>query len=674
MKTIPSSTEESLSSLSTESRLFAPSAEFRKSASIKSVEEYEELYARFLTQPIEFWRTMAENELEWDQSFSEVLNWNPPDAKWFDGGKLNASVQCLDRFKQTSTWNKPALIWEGEDGSVRNFSYSQLSALVSQTANGLKSLGAKKGDIIMVYLPMIPEAVATLLACARIGAAHSVVFGGFSREALKDRINDAQAKFLVTSDGGFRRGQAMPLKQAVDDAAKSAPTLEKILVVRRTDQHVDMKSGRDFWWHDVIDNQSDVCEPVSVDSEHLLFTLYTSGTTGKPKGIMHTTAGYMLWAKLTTKWVFDLHEQDVYWCTADIGWVTGHSYIIYGPLQNGATVVMYEGAPQFPDWGRFWQIIQRHKVTVFYTAPTAIRALMGQGNDIPAKYDLSSLRILGTVGEPINPEAWMWYHKFIGHEKCPIVDTWWQTETGGIMVSPIPGAISTKPGSCTRPLPGVDIHVVRKDKSECKPNEGGYLVITQPWPGMLRGIYGDPERFKKTYWNDFGDYYFSGDGARKDSDGYFWVMGRVDDVINVSGHRLGTAEIESALVSHESVVEAAVVGRPDPLKGQAVVAFVTLSKEASERLRSQDADFAASTNGLSMIKNLRDHVVKEIGALARPEEIKIVAALPKTRSGKIMRRLLREIATSGKATGDTTTLEDANILTSLMDPARSDEE
>jgi acetyl-CoA synthetase len=533
---------------------------------------------------------------------------------------------------------------------VKKISYQELYDLTCQAANTLKEFGVKKGDRVGIYLPMIPEAAVAMLACARLGAPHTVIFGGFSSEALKERINDCQCTVVITSDGGFRKGQIIPLKDNVDMALENCPSVKKTLVVERTKNKVSMKAGRDHWWHETVLKKSKVCPPEIVESENLLFILYTSGTTGKPKGITHTTAGYMLGASLTTKWVFDLQPSDIYWCTADIGWVTGHSYVVYGPLQNGATVFMYEGAPNQPDFGRYWDLIDKHKITILYTAPTAIRAFMKAGNEFVEKHDLKSLRVLGSVGEPINPAAWMWYHKFVGRERCPIVDTWWQTETGSIMMSPLPGATPTKPGSCTFPLPGVAVSVRKKSGEVCSANEGGFLVIDKPWPSMTRGIYGDPERFKKTYWSDFKGKYFAGDGARVDEDGYFWVMGRVDDVLNVAGHRLSTAEVESALVSHPKVAEAAVVGRPDDLKGQAVVAFVSLKTQ-----------FA----GENIADELKNHVAKEIGAIAKPEEIRFTESLPKTRSGKIMRRLLRELASGGKVLGDITTLEDINVINKL---------
>lgn len=547
--------------------------------------------------------------------------------------------------------NKAAIIWEGEPGEVRTLTYQQLYREVCRFANVLKRMGISRGDRVAIYMPMVPELPIAMLACARIGATHSVVFGGFSAEALRDRINDARCKLVVTADGGWRRGSEVRLKAAVDEALQQTPSVERCIVVRRTGSPVRMEPGRDFWWHELVETVDDHCPPEELDSEHPLYILYTSGTTGKPKGILHTTGGYLLQTALTTEWVFDLRDEDIYWCTADIGWVTGHSYVVYGPLANGATVLMYEGAPNYPEPDRFWELIERHRVTIFYTAPTAIRSFIRWGEQWPLKHDLSSLRLLGSVGEPINPEAWMWYREVIGKGRCPIVDTWWQTETGAIMISPLPGATPTKPGSATRPLPGVEADIRTKDGRSVGPNEGGYLVITRPWPSMMRTIWGDDERYRKQYWSEIEGVYFTGDGARRDEDGYYWVMGRVDDVINVSGHRLGTAEVESALVSHEAVAEAAVVGRPDEIKGSAIVAFVTLEagRTPSEELREE----------------LKRHVVKEIGALARPDEIRFTDALPKTRSGKIMRRLLRELAASGVVRGDTTTLEDFSVLEKL---------
>jgi acetyl-CoA synthetase len=645
-----------IQSLQKEKRLFTPTQEFSSRAHIKSMVEYKKLYEASINDPEKFWREQGQN-LVWDKPFTQVLNWKVPYAKWFEDGKLNASVQCLDKNLKT-LGKKNALIWEGEPGEVRKLTYQDLYDLTCQTANALKTLGVKKGDRIAIYMPMVPEAVAAILACARLGAAHSVIFGGFSSEALKERINDAKCNVVITADGGYRKGQVLPLKEQVDKALEQCPTVKKCLIYQRTKNQVMMKKDRDYWWHELVLKEQKTCPPESVESENLLFILYTSGTTGKPKGITHTTAGYLLGTQLTTKWVFDLQPNDIYWCTADIGWVTGHSYLVYGPLQNGTTAFMYEGAPNQPDFSRFWSMIEKHKISILYTAPTAIRAFMRAGDQFVSKHNLKSLRLLGSVGEPINPEAWMWYHKIIGQEKCPIVDTWWQTETGTIMMSPLPGATPTKPGSCTLPLPGVAANVVKKNGEKCASNEGGFLVLQKPWPSMTRGIYGDPERFEKTYWGDYKGKYFAGDGARIDEDGYFWVMGRVDDVLNVAGHRLSTAEVESALVSHPKVAEAAVVGRPDDLKGQALVAFVTLKSEFE---------------GDKIADELKAHVAKEIGAIAKPDDIRFTDSLPKTRSGKIMRRLLRELAASGHVSGDTTTLEDMNIVNKLAASYSDDE-
>jgi acetyl-CoA synthetase len=639
----------SIESVLTENRSFPPSAEFAGAAHVKSMAAYEEMYRRADQDPEGFWAGIA-GELAWAKKWDRVLEWKSPDAKWFVGGQLNASVSCLDRHVSTWRKNKAALLFEGEPGDTRVLTYGQLHREVCKAANALIALGVRKGDFVAIYMPMIPEAVIAILACARIGAPHTVVFGGFSAEALGDRIKDARAKVVLTADGGWRRGAIVPLKDNVDKAIEGT-AVEKVVVVRRCGNDVAWNARRDVWWHESVDVAPPRHEVEPFDSEHTLFTLYTSGTTGKPKGILHTTGGYLTGAYYTTKMVFDLKDEDVFWCTADIGWVTGHSYVVYGPLANGATVLMYEGAPNQPGPDRFWEIIAKWGVTVFYTAPTAIRAFMRWGDQWPAKHDLTSLRLLGSVGEPINPEAWMWYREQIGGNRCPIVDTWWQTETGAIMISPLPGATPTKPGSATRPLPGIAADVVHKDGSPAKANEGGFLVIKKPWPSMLRTIFGDHERFQKTYFGEVAGCYFAGDGARKDADGYFWVMGRVDDVINVAGHRLSTMEVESALVSHPKVAEAAVVGRPDDLKGQAIVAFVT----PRQGVAADDA----------LAKVLREHVSAQIGALARPEEIRFAEALPKTRSGKIMRRLLREVASGSKARGDTTTLEDQGVLERL---------
>ena len=639
-----------IESLQHEERIFPPAPSFAAQAHVKSPDDLESLRAEATADPESFWARMAE-ELHWSRKWDKVLQWEPPHAQWFVGGELNISDNCLDRHLSTWRRNKAALIWEGEPGDQRTLTYQQLHTEVCKFANVLKRAGVAKGDRVALYMPLIPELAISMLACARIGATHSVIFGGFSSTALVDRINDASCKLVVTADGGWRRGNEVKLKTAVDEALKETPSVKTCIVVRRTAVPIHMQAGRDYWWHELIETVDANCPAAALESEHPLYILYTSGTTGKPKGILHTTAGYLLQAHLTTKWVFDLKDQDIYWCTADIGWVTGHSYVVYGPLSNGATVLMYEGAPNHPEPDRFWSIIERHRVNILYTAPTAIRAFVKWGEHWPLKHDLSSLRLLGTVGEPINPEAWMWYREIIGQGRCPIVDTWWQTETGAIMITPLPGATPTKPGSATKPFPGIEADVMTRDGKPVGANEGGYLVITRPWPSMLRTIWGDDERYREQYWSQIEGVYFAGDGARRDQDGYFWIMGRIDDVINVSGHRLGTAEVESALVSHEAVAEAAVVARPDELKGSAIIAFVTLegSHKASEELKSE----------------LRAHVTKEIGALARPDEIRFSDALPKTRSGKIMRRLLREIATSGSVAGDVTTLEDFSVLEKL---------
>ncbi|MEP7271500.1 MAG: acetate--CoA ligase [Acidobacteriota bacterium] len=638
-----------------EDRVFAPPVEFSRRAHIKSRAEYDEIYQKSIEDPEGFWAEIA-SELEWFTPWTRVLDWEEPFAKWFVGGKLNISHNCLDRHLNSWRKNKAAIIWEGEPGDIVTLTYQQLHREVCKFANVLRKLGVEKGDRVAIYMPMVPELPVAMLACARLGATHSIVFGGFSAEALKDRINDADAKAVITADGGFRRGTIVELKPAVDRALADCPSVRHVVVLRRARNDIHMEIGRDHWYHELMETASDKCAAEPLDSEHPLFILYTSGTTGKPKGIVHTTGGYAVQTYITSKWVFDLQEDDTYWCTADIGWVTGHSYVVYGPLANGASVVMYEGAPNTPDFGRFWSIIERHHVSVLYTAPTAIRTFIKWGEQWPLKYDLSSLRLLGSVGEPINPEAWMWYHKIIGKERCPIVDTWWQTETGAILVSPIPGAIATKPGSATLPFPGIVPDIQTRDGESVGPNKGGYLVITRPWPAMLRTIWGDEERYRKQYWSDIPGSYFTGDGARRDEDGYFWLMGRVDDVINVSGHRLGTMEIESALVSHPDVAEAAVVGRPDDLKGTAIVAFVTLESGHPPSPELKEA--------------LRRHVQEEIGAMAKPEEIRFTDSLPKTRSGKIMRRLLRDIASGSATLGDTTTLEDFSILAKL----REDEE
>ncbi|MBF2056185.1 MAG: acetate--CoA ligase [Cyanobacterium sp. T60_A2020_053] len=652
-----------IESILKENRTFAPSTAFSARATISNWQQYQELYEKSCQDPVKFWEELAETELEWFEKWDQVLDWsNPPFAKWFVNGKINITHNCLDRHLNTWRRNKAAIIWEGENGDSRTLTYAQLHREVCQMSNVLKQLGVKKGDRVGIYLPMIVEGAVALLACARIGAIHSVVFGGFSAEALRDRLNSAEAKLVITADGGFRKDKVIALKEQVDLALadNQAPSVENVLVVQRTKEKVHMEAGRDHWWHDLQVGVSAHCPAEPMDSEDVLFILYTSGSTGKPKGVVHTTGGYNLYSHMTSKWVFDLKDTDVYWCTADIGWITGHSYIVYGPLSNGATTVMYEGVPRPSNLGCFWDIIEKYGVNIFYTAPTAIRAFIKMGEHHPASRDLSSLRLLGTVGEPINPEAWMWYHRIIGKEKCPIVDTWWQTETGGIMISALPGATPTKPGSATHPLPGILAEVVDLDGNPVKANEGGYLVVKHPWPGMMRTVYGDPDRFRNTYWEHIapkdGQYlYFAGDGARRDEDGYFWVMGRVDDVINVSGHRLGTMEIESALVSHPAVAEAAVVGKPDEVKGEEICAFVTLE------------------NGFSgnddLVKQLKAHVVQEIGALARPAEIRFTDGMPKTRSGKIMRRLLRSLASGQEIVGDTSTLEDRGVLDKLREGA-----
>jgi len=648
-----------------ENRVFKPGSEFASKAHVSSMAEYKRLYAESVKNPEKFWGNRAHEELIWQKPFKQVLKFKAPDAKWFIGGKLNACVNCVDRHLNTERANKAALIWEGEPapdgkpGEERTLTYRQLHREVCRFANVLRRQKIARGDRVLIYMPMVPEAAIAMLACARIGAIHSVVFGGFSAQSVADRIADCGARIVITADGGYRRGSLVPLKKNVDDALRIrkadgsvlAASIEKVIVLRRTNHDIHIEEGRDVWWHRELEYVGDESKPEVMDSEDPLFILYTSGSTGKPKGIYHTTAGYLLYTKLTTRYVFDVKDDDVYWCTADIGWITGHSYLVYGPLANGATAFMYEGAPNWPEPDRFWRMIQKHRVTLFYTAPTAIRAFMKWGEEWVRKHDLSSLRLLGSVGEPINPEAWIWYHDNIGAGRCPIVDTWWQTETGGILITPLPGATPMKPGSATLPFFGIVPEVVDDEGNPVPANTGGKLVIRKPWPSMLRGVWGDKKRFREVYWKEVAGSYFTGDGCRKDKDGYFWIVGRIDDVLNVAGHRIGTAEVESALVSHHHVAEAAVVGRPDDMKGQALVAFVTLKTgvRAAPSLRDE----------------LRNHVAKEIGPVAKPDDIRFAEALPKTRSGKIMRRLLKQIAAGVEIVGDTTTLEDLSVLTRL---------
>jgi acetyl-CoA synthetase len=634
-----------------EERLFPPPAEFTDKAVISSHQQYEELYRRAAEDPDRFWRDEAEQHLHWFEPFDQVCRWEPPHAEWFVGGNTNASYNCLDRNIEAGLGEKTAIIWEGEPGDTRTLTYRQLHAEVCRAAGALQQLGIGQGDVVSIYMPMTPELAIAMLACARIGAIHSVIFAGFSAEAIADRNNDAKAKMVITANGLYRRGKVLPLKETVDEALEKSPTVEHCLVLRRiADLDVPMRAPRDVWWDEIVSQQSDSLPAVPLDSEATLFILYTSGSTGKPKGIRHTTAGYNLWAKRTFQWVFDHREDDIYWCTADCGWVTGHSYVVYGPFSSGATCLMYEGAPNHPQPDRFWELVEKYRVTILYTAPTAIRAFMSWGDQHVESHDLSSLRLLGSVGEGINPEAWMWYHNKIGGGRCPIVDTWWQTETGGLMMSPLPGITATKPGSCTKPLPGVSPVILDEAGSEMDIDEGGMLCIAKPWPGMLRGIWGDDQRFVEQYWSMFQGRYLTGDNARIDKDGYYWIMGRIDDVINVAGHRLSTIEVESALVSHPRVFEAAVVGRPHEIKGQGIAAFVTVvGAEPNDQLRDE----------------LRQHVRKEIGSLAQPDDIRFTSSLPKTRSGKIMRRLLRDIASGKETTGDTSTLEDFTVLANL---------
>jgi acetyl-CoA synthetase len=651
---------QTITSVLQEERSFMPSKEFQARARISSLEQYQKIREEASRDPEAFWGKKAKVYLKWQKDFTRVLDWKEPHAEWFADGKINASVNCLDRHVAAGLGDKTAIIWEGEPGDTRKISYAELLKDVCRCANALKQLGIKKGDRVTIYMPMVPEIAVALLACARIGATHSVVFGGFSAEALASRNNDAKAKLVITADGSYRRGSVVPLKNNVDAALTHSPTVEKVLVLQRTkhDQQSPWIAGRDYDWHELMQKQSDVCPAEELDSEHPLFLLYTSGSTGQPKGILHTTGGYLLGVTMTFTEVFDHRPDDVYWCTADVGWVTGHSYVVYGPLANAATVVMYEGAPNHPDASRFWQIIEKYKVSIFYTAPTAIRSFIKWGDEFVDKHDLSSLRLLGTVGEPINPEAWMWYRNKIGGGRCPIVDTWWQTETGAIMIAPLPGATPTLPGTATRPFFGIDVDVVDHDGHPVPDNTGGFLVVKKPWPSMLRTIYGDDERYQKQYWSHIKGMYFTGDGARRDEHGNFWIMGRIDDVLNVSGHRLSTMEIESALVSHDAVAEAAVVGRPDAIKGESISCFVTLEGKRQPTTDLKD--------------ELIQHVVKQIGALARPDDIRFTESLPKTRSGKIMRRFLRDIAAGRNAAGDMTTLEDFSVLERLRQVEEQD--
>lgn len=642
-------TSETIAALLQEGRLIAPSEKFVAQANVRNDSVYDEANDDYEG----FWANWAK-QLHWHQPWDRVLEWNLPDAKWFIGGRINACFNCVDRHVEDGLGDKTAILWESEPGDVRSLSYRELLAEVCRLANALKALGVKRGDIVCIYLPMVPELVMAMLACARIGAAHSVVFGGFSADALRERINDAQAVAIITADGGWRRGKIVELKRTVDEALNDCPSIKKTLVLERIGtvadyDHGEWVIGRDVWWHELVPMQSDQCDCEPMESEDLLFTLYTSGSTGKPKGIVHTTGGYLTGVYATFQWVFDYKDDDLYWCTADCGWITGHSYIVYGPLSNGTTIFMYEGAPDTPDKDRFWQMIERHKITILYTAPTAIRAFMKWGDEYPQRCNLSSLRLLGTVGEPINPEAWVWYYKIIGGEKCPVVDTWWQTETGQILITPLPGITPCKPGSATKPFPGIRAEILREDGSILEGAGGGYLVLSRPWPGMLRGIFNDPKRFMDQYWTRFPGYYFTGDGAKRDEDGYLWLLGRVDDVMNVAGHRISTMEVESALVDHPSVAEAAVIGRTHDVKGQAIAAFVLVRQ-------GYDTD--------NLVHQLKDHVSKVIGPIAKPDDIFICADLPKTRSGKIMRRLLRDVA-EGRALGDTTTLADAAVVAEL---------
>lgn len=643
----------SIESLLEETRTFSPLSEFSQNARISDQKEYEALYQHSIDQPEQFWASQAQ-ELAWFQPWDTVLEWDAPDARWFGGAKMNLCFNAVDRHVLTGKGDKVAILWEGENGESESITYSELLKKVSRFSHVLENQGVKPGDRVLVYMPMVPEATIAMLACARIGAVHSVVFGGFSAEAIADRLQDSAAKVVVTADGGYRRGKVVPLKANVDRALHSDNVVKSVIVFQRTRSEVTMTPGRDFWWSELSEPCAEEHNAVPLDSEHPLFILYTSGSTGKPKGILHTNGGYMVGSYVTCKYIFDMQEDDVYWCTADVGWITGHTYICYGPMLNGVTQVIYEGAPNYPDFGRFWSIVEKYKVSIFYTAPTAVRAFIKAGDHFPNQYDLSSLRLLGTVGEPINPEAWMWYHKVIGAERCPIVDTWWQTETGAIMIAPIPGFTKTTPGTATKPFLGIDAAILDENGNECAPNEGGKLVVRKPWPSMLRGVYGDPERYRETYWSDYDGVYTTGDGAVKDEKGNFWIIGRLDDVLNVSGHRLGTAEIESALVAHDLVAEAAIVGKPDELKGESVIGFVTL--KSTQPVDAQECEL-----------ELKKQVSEVIGAIARPERIFLVSALPKTRSGKIMRRLLKEVLEHGQIEGNTTTLEDESILSEIVE-------
>lgn len=640
-----------IDSLLHENRKFYSSKDFSKNYLLKNFQLYQKMYNYSIKNPDKFWEKMANTHLIFFKKWKTIFKWKNFKAEWFSGAMLNASYNCIDKHLESEKKNKAALIWEGEPGDCKTFTYQQLHLEVSRCANMLKSLGITTGDKAAIYMPLIPEAVIAMLACARIGVIHTVVFGGFSSNSLRDRIQDSGCKILFTADGGYRKGTTIQMKEIADEACKELSCIQNIIVVKRTSTKITMKASRDLWWHELIQKQDNYCEAIPLPSEHPLFILYTSGTTGKPKGLLHTTGGYLLGTTLTSKYLFDIKDTDIYWCTADIGWITGHSYVVYGLLSNAATVFMYEGAPTYPEIDRFWKIIDNHKISILYTAPTAIRSFMRLGTEAPLKHDLSSLRLLGTVGEPINPEAWMWYYEIIGKKKCPIVDTWWQTETGAAMIAPFPGIMPTKPGCATLPFFGIEPIILNKDGSVTKKTEGGFLCIKKPWPSMARTIYGDHERFIKTYWSEIKGYYFTGDGAHQDSDGYYWIMGRVDDVINVSGHRIGTMEVESSAVNHPSVAECAVVGRPDPIKGQGIVAFITLKKSVT------------MTSHLKL--EISNFITKEIGAIARPDEIYFTDTLPKTRSGKIMRRLLRELATTGSIKGDTTTLEDFSFLENL---------